>query len=340
MLNSIAVTGATGFVGSFLLPALRQCAIPRRLLSRSAVVAHHAPDEQLVPGDLLDPASLLRLVEGAEVVLHLGGYAHATSKPDPVEIAKHRRINLEGTQNLFRSAVHAGVRRFVYVSSVKAGGEHPADCLDENSTGLPPDGYGAIKRHAEDWLFEQGAKYGVEVCVLRPTLVYGPGVKGNLAAMLRAIDRGRFPPVPDTGNRRSMVAVQDLVVALLTAAERPEAAGKICILSDDQAYSTRRIYLAMAEALGRRVPDWSLSAGSLRALGRIGDVSERLLRRTLPFNSTLATRLLDSACYRSVNAASALGFEPRYRLEDALPDMVRVYRGGPIPVQTSIRKED
>src|SRR5690606_20253898 len=105
--------------------------------------------------------------------------------------------------------------------------------------------------------------------------------------------------------------------------------------SDDQAYSTRRIYLAMAEALGKRVPRWSLPAGWLRALGRMGDAGERLLHGTLPFDSTLATRLLDSACYRSVNAASALGFEPRYRLEDVLPDMVRVYRGGPIPVQTS-----
>ena len=277
-------------------------------------------------GDLDDPAALSALVQGVDSVLHLAGYAHAHSKPLPAEIELHRRINLEGTRNLYRCAAAAGVRRFVFVSSVKAGGEDAHACLDEYSACLPADPYGLIKRQTEDWLFEQGARDGVEICVLRPALVYGPGVKGNLAAMLRAIDRGRFPPVPETHNIRSMVSVQDLVAALLAARVRPEAAGRVCIIDDGEAYSTRRIYSAMAQALGKRVPAWSLPAGLLRALGHAGDAGEWLLRRTLPFNGTLAARLLDSACYRSAQAGSALGFEPRHRLEDVLPAMVRVYR--------------
>ncbi|MBI5463230.1 MAG: NAD-dependent epimerase/dehydratase family protein, partial [Gammaproteobacteria bacterium] len=246
----------------------------------------------------------------------------------PAEIERHRRINLEGTQNVFRCAAAAGVQRFVFVSSVKAGGEDAQTCLDENSARRPADPYGRIKRETEDWLFEHGARSGVEISVLRPALVYGPGVKGNLAAMLRAIDRGRFPPVPETHNIRSMVSVQDLVVALLAAATRPEAVGRVCIVDDGEAYSTRRIYTAMAGALGKRIPAWSLPAGAMRILGRVGDFGERLLHRSLPFNGTLATRLLDSACYRSAHADTVLGFQPRNRLEDLLPAMVAAYRNG------------
>lgn len=321
--GTVALTGATGFVGMALLPALvPQCA-RLRLLTRAKTGAIAGCD--MVRGDLEAGAALEALVQGADVVLHLGGYAHAASKPDPAEIERHRRINLQGTQNLFRSAATAGVRRFVFVSSVKAGGEDAHECLNESNARAPADPYGQVKRETEEWLFEHGARSGVEISVLRPALVYGPGVKGNLAAMLRAIDCGRFPPVPETHNIRSMVGVQDLVTALLAAAARPEAAGQVCIIDDGEAYSTRRIYAAMAAALGRPLPSWTLPAGVLRALGHVGDVGESLLRRPLPFNSTLAARLLDSACYRSVCAKPMLGFAPRHRLEDLLPDMVRAY---------------
>lgn len=323
----IAVTGGTGFIGAALLPVLTAEGARVRLLARASSTMEFPPHMTVQSGDLDDAAALAALVRGVDSVIHLAGYAHASSKPHPAELERHRRINLQGTQNLFNAAAAAGVRRFVFVSSVKAGGEDAHACLHEHSGRQPADPYGRIKRATEDWLFEHGAKRGVEIGVLRPALVYGPGVKGNLAAMLRAIDRGRFPPVPDTHNIRSMVSVRDVVVALRAALERPEAAGQVCIVDDGEAYSTRRIYMAMAQALGRTVPSRSLPAGALRMLGRAGDVGEWLLRRSLPFNSTLAARLLDSACYRSVQADSVLGFKPRQRLEDVLPDMVRVYRG-------------
>lgn len=328
MLNAAetAVTGATGFIGTALLSALAVENVRVRLLTRGSAALPAVPDMQVQRGDLADTAALSALVQGVDSVLHLAGYAHANSKPLASGLELHRRINLEGTRNLYRCAAAAGVRRFVFVSSVKAGGEDAHACIDEHSARPPADPYGRIKRQTEDWLFEQGARDGVEIAVLRPALVYGPGVKGNLAAMLRAIDRGRFPPVPETHNIRSMVSVQDLAVALLAARVSPGAAGQVCIVDDGEAYSTRRIYVAMANALGKPIPRWTLPAGVLRGLGQTGDFGEWLLRRSLPFNSTLAARLLDSACYRSVQAEQLLGFKPRYRLEDVLPEMVRVYR--------------
>ncbi len=324
--QAIALTGASGFIGTQLLPLLVQRQHSVRALLRPTAAPRLVAGVAAQAGTLEDVAALTALVHGCDSVIHLAGYAHASSKPLASEIERHRRINLVGTQALFSCAAAAGVRRFVFVSSVKAGGEHLHECLNETSGRRPLDPYGQIKREIEDWLFEQGAGRGVEICVLRPALVYGPGVKGNLAAMLRSIDQGRFPPVPDTHNVRSMVSVQDVVSAVVAATERAEAAGQVCIVEDGQAYSTRRIYTAMANALGKPVPAWTLPAAVVRGLGYVGDIGEAVLRRTLPFNSTLAARLLDSACYRSAQAEQVLGFKPAQTLEDALPDMVRIYR--------------
>lgn len=323
-LGRVLVTGGTGFVGGHLLPRLRAEGVTVRVLSRRAAPVETPFD--WVRGDLTARESLLPAVAGVDTVLHLGGYAHAMSRPDPAELERHRRTNLEGTSTLVQAAAEAGARRFVLVSSVKAAGEDPQQCIDEDDARLPRDPYGAVKRLAEERVLATAGASGMAACVLRPALVYGPGVKGNLAAMMTAIARGRFPPVPETGNVRSMVDVRDLVEAILAAAVRPEAAGGTFILTDGEAYSTRRIYLAMCAALGRRPPPWTLPAGLLRLLGRLGDAGEALFGRDLPIDSTRVRRLLESACYRSVRAEAGLGFRPRHRLEDALPEMVAALR--------------
>ncbi|MEN8206956.1 MAG: epimerase, partial [Pseudomonadota bacterium] len=146
------------------------------------------------------------------------------------------------------------------------------------------------------------------------------------ASMLRWIDKGWFPPLPDSGNRRSMVDVRDVVQAALLAADRDSANGKVCILSDGEDYSTRRIVTAIRNALGKPEQAWSLPAWSMRLLGKCGDGYEAILGHPALYNSAMCSRLLDSACYRSVNTTAALGFSPGYRLEDALPDMVTAYR--------------
>ncbi len=158
-MHKIAVTGGTGFIGSVLISTLVEQGGSARLLSRGPSTAQPAPAIAVVTGDLDDPAALSALVRSMDCVIHLAGYAHATSKPITAEIERHRRINLEGTQNLFRCAVTAGVRRFVFVSSVKAGGEDAYACLNEHSARLPVDPYGLIKRETEDWLFEAGCAH-------------------------------------------------------------------------------------------------------------------------------------------------------------------------------------
>jgi nucleoside-diphosphate-sugar epimerase len=252
----------------------------------------------------------------------VAGFAHAGSD----SAGQHYRATLDGTRHLLAEAQKSGVDSFVFISSVKAMREPGSRCLDESAEDLPEDEYGLSRRQAEELVLDAGRRTGMHVSILRPALVYGPGCKGNLLSMLRWIDKGLFPPIPDTGNRRSMVDVRDLVRAILLGAERETANGETCIITDGQDYSTQRIYTAMRAALGKPASTHALPVRLLRALGKAGDAIESITHRPALYNSAMCARLLDSACYRSINAEPALGFRPEFRLEDALPGMVDVYR--------------
>ncbi len=321
VMKKVLVTGGTGFIGQPLVKALvgKGCAV--RILSRNS---QGKIDEavEVISGDLTQPSTLQDLAQGCDTVFHLGGYAHAHSRPSFEEQEHHRLINLEGTRSLLQQAIASGVQRFVFVSSVKAAGEDRHRCIDENNALEPRDPYGMIKLQCEREVFARCKASSMEACVLRPALVYGCGVKGNLAQMIRAIGKGYFPPLCEEHNQRSMVEVRDLVSALLLAAESPNARGNTYIITDGEAYSTRRIYLALRHASGKKIPGWCMPGVWLRMLGLAGDGLEWLLRCSMPVNSTLASRLLDSACYASVRAQADLGFSPRYRLEDVCGEMV------------------
>ena len=321
-MKNCLVTGYTGFIGSKIAAALLARGFSVRGLTRQAAGIQSDRRVELFHGDLTKPSSLRSVTSGIDTVFHAAGYAHAYAGNDDL----HRQVTLEGTRQLLDEARENKVQRFIFISSIKAMPEPGDDCLDENIHGSPTDTYGLSRLQAEQLVLECGRQFGMHVSILRPTLVYGPGCKGNLANMLRWIDRGWFPPLPDTGNRRSMVDVRDVVQAVLLAAERDSANGKICILSDGEDYSTRRIVTAMRSALGKPEPGWSLPVGLMRLLGKCGDGYEVLFGRPAPYNSAMCSRLLGSACYRSVNTVAALGLHPGYHLEDALPDMVTAYR--------------
>ena len=317
------ITGFTGFVGSHLIERLKPTGIYVRGFSRQTRLESAYPGVDLFHGDLTKPETLEGVATGLDTIIHAAGHAHAMTTDEDV----HRQTTLEGTRALLADAEKNSVRKFVFISSVKAMPQPGDQCIDETERGRPEDEYGLSRRKAEDLVLDTGQRTGMHVCIIRPTLVYGPGCKGNLANLLRWIDRGWFPPVPETGNNRSMVDVRDLVSAILLAAEKHSANGKVFIVTDDQNYSTRRIYDATRESLGKSIPTWSMPTWLLRTLGRLGDGLEALLGQPVLYNSAVCSRLLDSACYRSICAQTELGFRPRYRFEDALPEMVSEYRG-------------
>lgn len=294
------ITGANGFIGRRLLQP------GERGLARDITATPSS-----VRGDLLDPASLALACEGIGTIFHCAGYAHAFSSSDP---DAHRRINYEGTRNLLNAAGEAEVRRFVFLSSVKAMASPGDACVDEDWPGESMTPYGHAKRAAEDAVLEAGNKFGMHVVNLRLAMVYGRGGRGNLERMARAIRSGWFPPLPETGNRRSLVHVQDVVEVMRLVAERPEANGRTYIVADSRAYSSREIYEAIRVALGvSPAPTFTVPAGLLRAAGRLnGRLGE------------VVDRLIGSACYCPARIERELGWRARIGLTEGLEEMLSV----------------
>jgi nucleoside-diphosphate-sugar epimerase/GT2 family glycosyltransferase len=325
------VTGGTGFIGRHLVEALVEAGIRVKVLARphgkSPRVARRKSDQvEIVTADLVDTASLAGVCAGIDTVFHLAGYAHAGDGSTSLDQSPHWRITVEGTQALLDETCAAGVKRVIFVSTVKAMGEGGDACLDETSPTEPEDYYGIAKREAERLVLSAGRRCGMHVAILRLPMVYGRDNLGNLPRMIGAIDRGRFPPLPEVHNKRSMVHVDDVVQAVLAAAENPAADGQVYIVTDGQVYSGRQIEDLIRRALGKSVPGWSVPEGVLRFGARLGDIVGAVLRRRLPLNSDALQKLLGSAWYSDKKIRRELGYRPRHTLASALPEMVEEYR--------------
>ena len=252
-MKRILLTGSTGFIGCRLLKLLESSKCEIRLLSRQP----HSDYETIVCdlGKKQVPDSALVSID---TVFHLAGYAHDLRDATSVE-NRYQAINVEATVQLAKLAAQHGVKHFIFVSSVKAGGSAIAcRCMTEEHQGEPEEIYGRTKREAELKLLEIGRQSDIHITIVRPSLVYGPGVKGNLRMMLSGIEKGWFPPLPEVENRRSMIHVDDLVRALLLVAEDERANGEIFIATDGLPHSSREIYKAICQAVGKTVPGWSV----------------------------------------------------------------------------------
>ena len=323
-MNNILVTGATGFIGRHLVNTLLMQNYQLRVLVREFTDTLPAEVEQ-VKGDLTQPETLATLCVGIDTVFHLAGYAHAFKEGQAGFVEKHQNINYAGTTHLFNFALQQNVARFIYFSSVKAVADS-AQKIDEHWQLNPNTPYGIAKRNAENYLLTNAAKHAMHVCILRPALVYGPHCKGNLYAMLKAIDKNIFLPVPPVANCRSMVSLDDICQAARLAATHASANGKIYFVTDAQDYSTYDMFFAMRKALGKSIPKWHLPMTGFKLLGIAGDLLQKILRRRLPFNSESMRKLFDSAAYDSRLIQSELGFKPADNLKTCLPSMIAAYR--------------
>jgi nucleoside-diphosphate-sugar epimerase len=311
------VTGAAGFIGRRLCAVLGEGECVRALLRTHA----DGPWRQHVVADLASNVPV-DAAAGVETIYHLAARTHAVDEIDGDEEA-YRRINVDATRALREAAREYGVRRFVFVSSVKALGEGGTGVTDDSSEPRPTSAYGRTKLEAERLVLDGG--YVPEPAVIRSSLVYGPGMKGNLVNMLSAIDAGRFPPPPPVDNRRTMVHVDDVVTALIAAARSGTAAGRAWIISDGRHYSTREIYESMCRALDQPARR-GLPLAAFRLLALAGDFLGMLSRRRAPFDSAAFDKLFGSACYDGSRIWGALGETPRWSLDTAMPDIVAAYR--------------
>lgn len=322
----VLVTGATGFIGRHLVAALLPRKEAIRILARNAEQAEAiwSPGVlEVVQRDLANSLTLGDLCDGIDTIFHLAGGSFAENDNTGEAERLHQKVAVEGTEELLRRAAGAGVKRFIFVSSVKAMGEGGSDCLDEASPELPQTAYGRAKLAAERVVLEAGRTYGMHVCNLRLPMVYGSDGKGNLPRMMAAIDRGWFPPLPEVKNRRSMIHVDDVVQALLLTAENPKASHQTYIVTDGRAYSSRQIYILLCQTLGRSIPGWRFPAGLLRMLAKAGDLAGWVLKREAPLNSQVLYKLIGSAWYSCAKIQRELGYRPRYSLETTLPEILR-----------------
>jgi len=219
---------------------------------RKAVRAAAAGNLDAIAVGEIGPATDWRAaLERVEAVVHLAARTHVLRETAPDPLAAYLRVNAQGTERLARSAASCGVRRLVFLSSVKVNGERTAERpYSESDPPRPEDNYGASKRDAEQALACVAAETGLEMVVLRPPLIYGPGVKANFLRLMRLIARGVPLPLEAVVNRRSLIFAGNLAHAIVTTLDAPSAAGRTYLVSDGEDVSTPELVRRLAHALG------------------------------------------------------------------------------------------
>lgn len=313
----ILVSGALGFIGRHVVSRLSAEGVAFRQLVRQPGAGLSS-----VTGDLADPNSLVLACSKVTSVFHCAGYAHAFSTLSGEDAAKHWAVNFEGTRNLLEAAGRAGVRSFVFLSSVKAMAEPGDSCVDESFPGDPETAYGQSKLVAEQAVLEAGRSYGMHVVNLRLAMVYGSGGRGNLERMGRLVKRGLFPPLPETRNHRSLVHVDDVVSAMRLVARDGRANGRTYIIASQDAPSGRGLFDALRQVQGLRPCRWSIPASLLWGGAKVGDCLEKLAERRLPLDSEAVDRLLNSAWYSPARIERELGWRAQVSLVDGLSEML------------------
>lgn len=293
------ITGSSGFIGSKLLTKLSLLQSEIRLLSREI-----NPDFETIICNFETDRIPHSALESIDTIIHLAGVAHDL-KIKKNDETKYIKVNVDASVELANLAIQNGVKNFIYVSSVKASDNFLREkCGDEETQIEPSDFYGKTKRDAEIKLLALSKSSDLHLSIIRPALVYGPGVKGNLNLMMTAIKKGWFPPIPDVQNRRSMIHVDDLLKAILFLSEDKKANGEIFIATDGKQYSTRDIYKIFCKISGKKVPNWTLPKFFFLFLG--------LLNKNINIK---VNKLLGDECYSS-KKLEAHGFKAQRTLEE------------------------
>lgn len=304
---SALITGASGFVGkSLCIQMLRQGYSIKATMRSSALPIKNVEVELVETVDANTDWS--KALTDVDVVIHLAARVHIMSDHASDPLAEFRKVNVDGTLNLARQAVNAGIKRFIFISSVKVNGEHtetdaPFTELDKPH---PQDAYGVSKFEAEQGLLKIAQETGMEVVIIRPPLIYGIGVKANFSSLLSVVKRGIPLPLGAINNKRSFIYVENLVSFILHCIHHPLAVNQIFLVSDGQDLSTTELLKACAIAMGVKsrllpVPQKFLEVGAV-LLGK-RDVAQRLCGN-LQVDITKSRELL--------------GWKPPYSVADGL----------------------
>ncbi|MEO8015083.1 MAG: SDR family oxidoreductase [Polaromonas sp.] len=308
----LLITGANGFVGRALCAEAARRNFVVHAATRSAFDLPCA-DVSRVVGRMDGTADWATALVGVNLVVHLAARVHVMSDKAMNPLNEFRHVNVQGTLNLARQAAAAGVRRFVFISSVKVNGEttQPGRPFTAGDMPAPLDPYGISKMEAEQGLRDIASQTGMEVVIIRPPLVYGPGVKANFAAMMRWLRRGVPLPLGAIDNRRSLVALDNLTDLIVTCLTHPAAANQTFLVSDGEDVSTTGLLRRMGLAMGRPARLIPVPAGLLtQAAALMG-------------KRDMARRLCSSLQVDIQKTRQLLGWKPPFTLDQGLKKVVQ-----------------
>ncbi len=302
----VLVTGANGFVGRVLCTALTQHGYVVRGAVRSSAASTQA--SCVAVGEITEQTDWSVALTDVDVVIHLAARAHVMRDTAVDPLAEFRRVNTAGTEHLARCAAASGVKRLVYVSSIKVNGEetHGGKKFSEADTPAPQDAYDVSKWEAEKALHRVAHEAGLGVVIVRPPLVYGPGVKANFYSLMRLVNKALPMPLASISNRRSMIYVGNLVDALIVCATNPAAVGQTYLVSDADDVSTPELVRRVAVAMKRPCRIFSFPICVIR-------LAAKLLGRSAAVDRLTQSLVVDSAKIRN-----ELGWQPPFNMSQGL----------------------
>ncbi len=318
---NILVTGATGFIGSYLIPVLelqsqRVVAATRNLSKLSQNVEVRVIDE--INGN----TDWTEALQGIDTVIHLAGRAHILQQVSNNDA--FFAVNTAGTENLVKQAVSAKVKHFIFISSIGAIATVSQQSLTETTPCQPDTPYGQSKLQAERALIELSSTSTMDWTIFRPTLVYGRGNPGNMERLIKLVNLGLPLPLGLVKNRRSFVYVENLVNAIALSVVHPQGKNQIFNISDGEDISTPELIGKIAQNLGKPCTLLPLPPSLLKIAGYIGDLGQKATQKNLPLNTAIVERLLGSLVVDSSKIQTTLNWQSPYTLDQGLAKLLKV----------------
>jgi len=317
-MKSILITGATGFVGSHLILKLIQQNWQISAAIRS--YSHQLPPNvtPVIIDDIDDTTSWYHALKDIDIVIHLAARAHILQDKSTNPEAEFFKVNAEGTANLVKQAIQAGIKHFVFISSIGAMTTLTDQSLTENSPCQPDTPYGRSKLQAEQALINLANQSSMAWTILRPTLVYGPGNPGNMERLIQLVNRGLPLPFASVKNRRSFIFIGNLVDAIATSLTHPKATNQIFVVSDGQDLSTLQLIHKIAYNLGQPCKVLPVPPSLLKLAGYLGDALQCLSKRPIALNTSTINRLLGSLFVDTSHIQTTLNWQPPFTLDQGL----------------------
>lgn len=314
--HTVLVTGATGFIGHHLLSALQKT--DWDIISALRDVSKEVVTPSVVVGNINQETNWQKALNGVSAVVHLAARAHQLQDTSPDPEQAFRQVNTEGTANLVKQSIAAGVQHFVLISSIGAMATLRDDQLTVDTPCHPDTPYGRSKLASEQALIKLTQESSMTWSILRPTLVYGPGNPGNMERLMKLINTGFPLPFGSIKNRRSFIYVGNLVDIILRVLTHPNAKNQIFLCSDGQDLSTPNLVRKIAECANQPCRLLAVPPSLLKLSGNAGDIVQYLLSRSFILNSETLNRLTGSLYVDNSNLYSLLDWRPLYSVTDGL----------------------